>query len=239
MRSRIRASRSVAPTIGDVGATVTSSRRNSMSRSCITTSRNSVTCGCNTNAAMRAPPMLCGLTTRSAPPRRSFSKLSSMRTRATMKRSGRRAACAEGDEEVAGVGVERGHQRPRPVESGTAQHVVVGRVTDDDRVRATSRDATASRSIDDRCRTGVGDVLGDRPTDAPPPADDDGLVACLRSCAPCAASRRRRAGRPRRGSGSGRRGRSTAVPTPNEDQHDGEHDARVSRRVAPRGSRRS
>ena len=38
---------------------------------------------------MRAPPMLCGLTTLSAPARRSFSSLSSMRARATMKMSGR------------------------------------------------------------------------------------------------------------------------------------------------------
>ena len=35
------------------------------------------------------PPMLCGFTTRSAPARRSFSSLSSMRARATMNRSGR------------------------------------------------------------------------------------------------------------------------------------------------------
>src|SRR5262249_52381524 len=62
-----------------------------MSRSCITTSRNSVTYGCSTKAAMRAPPMLCGFTTRSAPARRSLPSFSFRRTRATMNSSGRMA----------------------------------------------------------------------------------------------------------------------------------------------------
>lgn len=44
--------------------------------------------GCSTKAAMRTPPMLCGLTTRSAPARISFSLLSGLRALVTMNRSG-------------------------------------------------------------------------------------------------------------------------------------------------------
>ena len=90
--------------------------------------------------------MLCGLTTRSAPARRSFSSLSSTRTRADDEEVGTQGAGADGHEQVAGVGVERGHQRPGPIESRLPQH---RRRRSRRRRRsgtATSRSRSASRS---------------------------------------------------------------------------------------------
>jgi len=66
----------------------TSSKRNSRLPSCMTTSRNSTTLGCSAAAAIRWPPIRCGLTTRVAPARSSFGSDSSVRALATITRSG-------------------------------------------------------------------------------------------------------------------------------------------------------
>ena len=67
--------------------------------------------GCSRNAAIRAPPISCGLTTRSAPARVSFSMLDSSRARATMNRSGRSARPERVMKRFVGVCRQRGDER--------------------------------------------------------------------------------------------------------------------------------
>ena len=177
VRSRRSASRMLRPAIDDCAGTRISSNRNCRPRSCMTTSRNSVTFGCSTNAAIRAPPMLCGLTTRSAPARRSFSSVSSTRARATMKRSGRRERALRVTKRLpASVlsAATKARARPSPA---AFQHAVFRRVADD-RGHFAVREARGVDVDDHHVGPRGREFLTDGAADAPPAAQDDVRTHC-------------------------------------------------------------
>jgi hypothetical protein len=171
VRSRMWASRRLCPPSSDVGATGTSSRRNSRLPSCMTTSRNSATWGWSTKAAMRCPPRSCGLTTRSAPALASFPSEASWRTRATMNRSGRKARAVTVRNRFVGVRREGGHEHAGPLDPRRPQHTLIGGVA------LQGGDGQAGQAVGvavDHHHVGApgGDEGGDAAPDAPVAADD-------------------------------------------------------------------
>ena len=79
----------------------------------------------------------------------------------------------EGDVDVVGVGVEGDHQRAGALDAGSAQHVLVGRVTLDDEAGNGAGTDGVAVDHDHRAPTGADEGVVDDATDPAPAAHDD------------------------------------------------------------------
>ena len=78
----------------------------------------------------------------------------------------------QGDIDVVGVGVERGHERARFRQAGPVQYGVVGDIADDGQVRQISNPVRVPVD-DDYLLDGGDEVVADTAANPSPPADDD------------------------------------------------------------------